>query len=390
MVDIAALQRAHPEWGIVDAIPAPNGGIWAVGRDGGVFSLDANGGTSGALAPFFGAYTTLAPENRQGDRYFTKIVADSSTGGYTLISNREGQNYNFVGDRPIGGDKITLDEPVKAPVFGDAQLRDLTAVLRAQGLESLIDDAWAYYKNPQGAAGDASAVLQWLPTTPQYQQRFPGLKDLADRGEAWTPAQWSSFYNTAQDLAASYGLPAGYVDREDIGKMIAGNVSANELQGRIQAAGESIAKADPAVIAKMRSWGVTDGDLTAWYLDPDKAQPLIQRKAEVTKAGIGVAAERAGYNVGLDTAGSLFNRGVDEAAAEQGFTSLAGQHALFANTAGESMTGEDITTEEQIGAQFLSDVKAQEEITTRRSRRRASFEGGGGAAGGSTGKTGLG
>ena len=388
-IDRAALQRAHPTWNIVDAIEAPNGGIWAVGADGGVFSLNASGGTDGVVAPFFGSYTGLAAEHRQGTRSFVAIRADPLTGGYELISNQTGQNYLFKGDKPIGGDTgAKAPEPTKAIEFTD-DIASLTNKLNQYGLGALVDEAWRYYKDPTGGGGDVTKVLDYLPTTEAYRNHFPGLKELADQGRAWTPAQWNDYYNDITDAAVSAGIPPTFVERGDIGKMLAGGVSKTEALGRIQAAGQSVYNADPVLIAKMREMGFSDGDLTAFYLDADKAAPLLERKNQEGLARISGAAQRTGYDpsLGVETAKGLQELGVDEAEAEAGFGKLYGSRALFDNLVGEE--GE-ITYQEQLAATFGDDVAAAEEIERRRARRQAGFQGGGGAAGGGSGRTGLG
>lgn len=390
MIDIGAIQRAHPEWRITDAIAAPNGGIWALGADGGVFSLNATGGTGGTVAPFFGAYTQLAPEHRQGNRSFVKIQSDPNTGGYTLVSNQPGQTYTFKGDKPIDQKVDTSAQPISTGLdFKDADLQALERDLNSLGLGNLVDKAWAYYKDPQGGAADPTATLRWLEDSPEYAEHFPGLKDLRTQGRAWTPAQWNTYYNKLQEEAVTFGLPPGMIDRADVGKMITGNVSINEGLGRIQAAGQSVHNADPTVIEQMRRLGFTDGDLTAFYLDPDRAAPLMERKAMEEQGRIAAAAQRTGYDpaMGLGTLQGLQKLGVDEAEAEAGFGNLSRTHALFSNNIGEE--GE-ITRDEQLSATFANDVAAQTEIDTRRSRRAANFQGGGGAGSGGAGKTGLG
>jgi len=392
-IDVRALQRMHPTWNIIRAIPAPNGGIWALGADGGVFALNAQGGTDGQTAPYFGSYAALHPDDRRGNRQIIDIQADPNTGGYTLVSNIPGQNYTFIGDRRIE-EQQAQPTPATAPqiTFTDADLNTLTALLNQHGLGDLVDSAWNYYKDPQGAAGDANAVLSWLPTTQQYKDQFPGLVELQQQGRAWTPAQWNTYYNQMQEAAVTYGLPPGMISREDIGKMVVGRVSPQEAIGRIQAAGQSVFNADPTVVGQMRRLGFTDGDLTAFYLDPDKAAPLLELKAQEGQARIAAAAQRTGYDpaLGLGSAQRLQQWGVDEAEAEQGFATLSDLHPLFANTAGETMIGEEITSEEQLGAQFGQNTAAQREITQRRQSRAAQFQGGGGAASGGGGRTGLG
>jgi hypothetical protein len=391
-IDIGALQRDHPTWNIVRAITAPNGGIWALGRDGGVFSLNAQGGTDGTVAPFFGSYTQH-PEWGAGTaaRYFVDIQADPNTGGYTLVSNQPGQTYNFAGDRPVE-QKVdtTTTEPTKPTEFADTEMQGLDADLRDLGLGPIVDRAWTYYKDPAGGAGDATATLRWVETQPEYEAHFPGMAELKKQGRVTTPAQWNTYFNNIQAQAVSAGLPPGMITRDDIGKMMVGNVSPLEAAGRIDAAGQSKFNADPAIIAKLRGWGVTDGDLTAFYLDPDKAMPLIERKAIVEQGRISVAGGGYGYDISRPEAVQLQQWGVTEGEAETGFETLAELHPLFASTVEETMAGEEITESEQLAAQFGQSGEAKEEISTRRKRRTAQFQGGGGAATGGAGKQGIG
>lgn len=396
MIDLRALQQKHPTWNIVDAIPAIDGtgGIWAVGADGGVFTLNANGDQGAGESTYFGSYTGLRPEDRQGTRSFVGIRSDPNTGGYVLISNQIGQNYDFKGDRPINQavDPATQPAPGTKIEFSDTDLKNLEADLKSLGLGDLVGKAWAYYKDPQGGAADPTATLRWLEETPEYRDHFPGLAELKEQGRAWTPAQWNQYYNQMQEAATTYGLPPGMIDRNDIGKMITGNVSAQEAVGRIQAAGQSVYNADPVLIDQMRRLGFTDGDLTAFYLDADKAAPLLERKAQEEQGRIAAAAQRTGYDptLGLGTTQQLQQLGVNEQTAQQGFAALSELHPLFANTVGETTGGEQITGAEQLGAQFGQNVAAQQEISRRRQTRAAQFQGGGGAASGGGGRTGLG
>jgi hypothetical protein len=73
---------------IVKRVPAPSGK--------GELLLDANGGVydTGGQS-FSGSYHSLAPDQRQGTRSFQDIVVDPQTGGYKLVSNIPGQEYNF-------------------------------------------------------------------------------------------------------------------------------------------------------------------------------------------------------------------------------------------------------------------------------------------------------
>lgn len=72
----------------VDALVAPQGGVWVLTRDGGVRTYDSNDAT-----PFHGSYPGLPPEARQGERTFVAIRSNDR-GGYDLISSG-GEVYSF-------------------------------------------------------------------------------------------------------------------------------------------------------------------------------------------------------------------------------------------------------------------------------------------------------
>lgn len=73
---------------IVARVPAPSGqGELLLDENGGVYDT---GGQS-----FSGSYNSLRPEQRQGTRKFTNLVVDPKTGGYKLVSDQPGQEYNF-------------------------------------------------------------------------------------------------------------------------------------------------------------------------------------------------------------------------------------------------------------------------------------------------------
>lgn len=73
---------------IVSRRPAPSGK--------GELLLDANGGVYDTGGQSFGgSYFSLKPEQRQGTRQFTDLQVNDQTGGYKLISDQPGQEYNF-------------------------------------------------------------------------------------------------------------------------------------------------------------------------------------------------------------------------------------------------------------------------------------------------------
>jgi hypothetical protein len=66
--------------------PQTPDGVWVLTRDGGVRAYRG--------ARFLGSYPGLPADQRQGTRHFTDMRPNAG-GGYTLVSNVAGQNYDF-------------------------------------------------------------------------------------------------------------------------------------------------------------------------------------------------------------------------------------------------------------------------------------------------------
>ena len=128
-----------------------------------------------------------------------------------------------------------------------------------------------------------------------------------------------------------YGLPEAYYARGEMGrqegfeKFIAGDVSPVEVEDRIQLAQDRVQNAPTEVRdALTRFYGaeITNGDVLAYMLDPDKALSQIQRK--VTAAEIGAGAAMSGLATSVTRAEELGRYGVSGAAAREGFQTIAG------------------------------------------------------------------
>ena len=128
----------------------------------------------------------------------------------------------------------------------------------------------------------------------------------------------------------NYGLPASYYTRGDMGvqpgfeKFIAGDVSATELEDRIQTAQNRVINAAPEVSRALREFypDITGGDILAYALDPEQALNNIKRK--VTAAEIGAGAMQAGLGTTRTRAEELAAFGVTSAQAREGFQTIGG------------------------------------------------------------------
>ena len=169
-----------------------------------------------------------------------------------------------------------------------------------------------------------------LRDTDAYRKRFAANSQRIARGlRALSEAEYIQLEDQYQNVMRNYGLPASYYTRGDMGrqegfeKFIAGDVSAAELEDRIITAQNRVINAAPEVSRALRQFypGISNGDILAYALDPDKALNEIKRK--VTAAEIGAGAMQAGLATGVTRAEELGAFGVTAEQARQGYQSIA-------------------------------------------------------------------
>jgi hypothetical protein len=217
---------------------------------------------------------------------------------------------------------------------------------------------------------------------PELQQRrTKGLPPLSI-GDAVT------YRNNAIQLMRASGLPPTFYDQpDDLAKFASNDVSLAELKNRIDDEVRATTQSAPEVTATLSEWGVPAGSLAAYYLDPDRALPIIERQFQA--AQVAAAAKQTGYgNVTEAQATDLATLGVGGQQATQGFGALAAQSELFSALPGEG--ADTITQDEQLAATFRGDAAASRRIAQRAQSRKAAFAGGGSFAGGKNGLSGLG
>lgn len=169
-----------------------------------------------------------------------------------------------------------------------------------------------------------------LRQTPTYKQRFAGNDARIKAGlRALSEGEYIALEDQYQNILRNYGLPKSYYEKDNIGrqagfeKFIAGDVSPAELEDRIQLGMNRVKNAAPEVEQTLRQFypGITQGDILAYTLDPDKALTDIQRKVQA--AEIGAEAKRAGLSQTVGYAEELQRYGVTKEAAQQGFQAIS-------------------------------------------------------------------
>lgn len=251
----------------------------------------------------------------------------------------------------------------------------LARVLETYGLAELADYTYNEIIVKETVnINNPDAVVFALREQPAYQKRFSGNAARLRAGlPELDPASYIQLESTYRQTLRDNGLPAQfYNEPDDFRALIEGDVSPAELNERVQQGYRAVADADPGVKRQMRElYGVTEGELVAYFLDPQRTAPLLTRQARAAQIAAR-GAEQAGIQLGSTLAEDLARRGITEQQAQQGFAEIGALGELRQTFAGE----QELTQEQIIGAQFGADVAAQEELRRRQRARVAAFQGG--------------
>jgi len=169
-----------------------------------------------------------------------------------------------------------------------------------------------------------------LRETDAYKKRFAANAQRVAKGlRALSEAEYIGTEDQYQDVMRRYGMPESYYTKGDLGvqsgfeKFLAGDVSAVELEDRIQTAQNRVVNSNPEVAKALKEFypGISNGDILAYVLDPANAIEQIKRK--VTAAEIGGAAIQSGLATGMTRAEELAAAGITKQQAQQGFQTVA-------------------------------------------------------------------
>lgn len=195
----------------------------------------------------------------------------------------------------------------------------LNSLFQQYGLGSLAGKIYDYVKNGYGA--DTISIL--LQDTPEYKKRFAANEARLKAGmSVLSPAEYISVENSYRQIMRQSGLPAGFYDStSDFTNWISGDMSPTELQSRVDLATQATALANPSYKAALKQMGLSDGELAAYFLDQDRALPILQKNAAT--AAIGSEALQRGMAFDQQYASELATAGVSRDQAAQGYAKIA-------------------------------------------------------------------
>ena len=296
---------------------------------------------------------------------------------------RQGSYFNDAGQL-VSSTPAPPDEPpapvgnAPAPlVMGDSPdaRNTIKAMLATYGLEDLSDVMWQQYTSGLVDITNERASFYALRDQPSFKKRFAANETRLKNGLGeLTPADYVQLEDYYRSTLQSNGLPPGFYDSpDDFQKLIENDVSPAELQTRVQKGYRAVAQADPEVKRQMQElYGVSEGQLAAYFLDPQRAVTLLERQAQAANiAARGM--EQGGIQVSGQFAENLAARGVTPDEALRGFGQVGQLGELTQTFAGETaLSGEQLA-----GAAFGIDVAAQQELERRKRLRTGEFAGGG-------------
>jgi hypothetical protein len=241
-------------------------------------------------------------------------------------------------------------------------------LLEQYGLSSLYTTIVDYIQ--QGY--DANTVMVLIRTTPQYKARFPAMEALAKKGRAISEAEYINYETLASGLERRYGLPESMLTGK-VTDLLTNEVSMTELNDRVVLASAAAIQAPQDVKNTFSQYyGIGQGGMTAYFLDPDIATPLLEK--QYASAQIGTEAARQGIGIDVYGAQNLQSLGITTEEARQGFGQVAAQRELTTGL------GETLSQQQLIGANLAGDQQAQQALQRVQGSRAGAFQGGGGFA----------
>ena len=187
-----------------------------------------------------------------------------------------------------------------------------------------------------------------------YKKRFKANDArLANGMKPLDPVDYVQLEETYKQYMQQAGLPKGFYDNpDDFQDWIGKGVAATEVQGRVQMAADAyqtLEANDPGQLQALRDmYGIGRDGVMAYFLDPDKATPLLEKQNQLAASKIAGAGNNFGVSTAKAQAESLAAKGVTEQEAREryrGISAEADQVSRLGAIYGDSVSSEDQVTE---------------------------------------------
>ena len=211
-----------------------------------------------------------------------------------------------------------------------------------------------------------------------FKERFSGNEKLrAAKKPVYSVSQYLQLESQYRSNLLAAGMPADfYSSQADIANFIGNQNSPDEIKDRVALGYAAVKNADPKVVAELKTlYGLDDGMLAAFFLDPARTKDQVVRAARASEVA-SQARQQAGISLGASAAELLVQQGVTQEEARQGFAQVSQLQELTRPLQGEQA----LTQEELVAGSLGTNAAAAQRVAKTQRRRKAGFEAGGGFA----------
>jgi hypothetical protein len=228
-------------------------------------------------------------------------------------------------DNTSTGVNVPVTDPIAAMLAQENQatIDDAFKLLEAEftsyGLSSLIPTIEGYMKSNMGP-NEATLLLE---QSPAYQQRFSGNTTRQAAGlNVLSPADYIAMENSYSTLLTQYGQQ-NLATQSQFAQLIGNDVSAAELNKRLDLAVTQVQQVDPSVKQTLQQYypSITNQNLVSYFLNPTETLPQLQ--LQVGTAQVGAAAVQQGLSDTQARAQQLAQLGVSYNQAQTGYGKIA-------------------------------------------------------------------
>lgn len=267
--------------------------------------------------------------------------------------------------------------------------------LRMWGLDDKQLVQMAYSRAVAGE--DYYQIINDIRKTPQYARQFPGMSFREKEGlPLISETQYISYERAMMGLVSKYALPHGFIDKHEVGELIAHNVSPSEFNDRLKGLSILVTQANPLVKKEFEHYfGVKGGNgaLAAYWANPEKATMVLNQQLQAAEYGAqvketGLGALNRGQAISLShfeylhTPGTVANAIADVA------------HYRNLEGAAPGSTGSSVGVQQLLGSRLVgydgSNAKNAARVRNAEAAKEGQLIQGGGYTANPTGVTGAG
>lgn len=328
------------------------------------------------------AQTLSSVVSRTDAQYANAIASGNIAAAQAAVAEREAAVNAFQaagGWGQTGGGAPTVATYTPPPAAFSAKELMENTLRAALGVEGLGNWAAGLYNRGASPIEIIQALRYGTDTSPEgqaarerYLQAFPRIDEFIKSGifAGENPElQYIGYRNTVTEAAQRYGINEDLITKERIADYITNRTSAAELTNRMSQAATAVATTPAETMSILRDYyGVQNGDLISFYLDPDTTEAMLQKR--YTAARIGTEAMRQQFGIDVALAEDLATRGISVDEAQTGFAQARRQEAFMVGL------GETATQRALIGAQF-GEEESRRQIERIARSRTGEFQQGG-------------